>query len=145
MKKLVLVFALLLTLVGCTTETRRAQMRHVLDRAQQQNLDYDSITDVDSIALAAAFFDRHGTPNEQMRAYYLLGCAYRDMGEAPAALDLYHEAADRADTASQDCDFAQLSRVYGQSAKIFYPSFFWIIFQIHPYILVEKINMLTEK
>ena len=32
------------------------------------------------------YYDRHGNANERMRAHYLLGCAYRDMGEAPAAL-----------------------------------------------------------
>lgn len=110
---------LLLTLLGCTTESRRAAMEAVLDHAQQQNLDYDSITNVDSIALAAEFFDSHGTPNEQMRAHYLLGCAYRDMGEAPAALDIYHEAANRADTTSADCDFVLLARIHGQMAALF--------------------------
>ena len=73
MKSKYVIFLLLLALLGCTTESRRAEMEAVLDRAQQQNLDYDSITNVDSIALATEFFDRHGTPNEQMRAHYLLG------------------------------------------------------------------------
>lgn len=117
--KCVIYLLLLLALCGCTTESRRAEMTAVLDRAQQQNLDYDSITYVDSIALAAAFFDRYGSSNEQMRAHYLLGCAYRDMGEAPRALDLYHEAADRADTTSADCNFALLARVHGQMAALF--------------------------
>ena len=120
MKKLVLVFALLLALLGCTTESRRAAMKAVLDRAQQQNLDYDSITNVDSIALAAEFFDSHGTPNEQMRAHYLLGCAYRDMGEAPAALQCYQDAVDCADTLSSDCDYRRLMSVYGQMAELFH-------------------------
>ena len=117
--KYVIYLLLLLALSGCTTESRRAEMTAVLDRAQQQNLAYDSITYVDSIALAAAFFDRHGSSNEQMRAHYLLGCAYRDMGEAPAALQSYQDAADRADTLSNDCDYAQLARVHGQMAALF--------------------------
>lgn len=117
--KYVIYLLLLLALSGCTTESRRAEMTAVLDRAQQQNLAYDSITYVDSIALAAAFFDRHGSSNEQLRAHYLLGCAYRDMGEAPAALQSYQDAADRADTLSNDCDYAQLARVHGQMAALF--------------------------
>ena len=36
------------------------------------------------------------------------------------ALHCYQEAISRADTTTADCDFAQLSRVYGQSATIFY-------------------------
>lgn len=30
----------------------------------------------------AAYYDSHGNTNEQMEAHYLLGCAYRDMGES---------------------------------------------------------------
>jgi hypothetical protein len=55
-----------------------------------------------------------------MLAHYLLGRCYADMHEAPMALHCYQEAISRADTTSQDCDFAQLSRVYGQSSTIFY-------------------------
>jgi tetratricopeptide (TPR) repeat protein len=59
-------------------------------------------------------------PNDQMLAHYLLGRCYADMHEAPMALHCYQEAISRADTTAKDCDFAQLSRVYGQSATIFY-------------------------
>ena len=31
----------------------------------------------------ADYYDHHGPPNERMEAHYLLGCVYRDMGEAP--------------------------------------------------------------
>ena len=68
----------------------------------------------------ADWFDRHGSANEQMLAHYLLGRCYADMHEAPMALHCYQEAISRADTTTADCDFAQLSRVYGQSATIFY-------------------------
>ena len=114
------IYLLLLALSGCTSESRRAEMTAVLDRAQQQNLAYDSITHVDSIAQAASFFDRHGTPNEQLRAHYLLGCAYRDMGEAPAALQSFQDAVDRADTLSSDCDYRRLMTVYGQMTDLFH-------------------------
>ena len=32
------------------------------------------------------YYDRHGNANERMRAHYLLGRVYHDMGEAPQAL-----------------------------------------------------------
>ena len=60
------------------------------------------------------YYDHHGTANERMRAYYLLGCVDRDLGEAPQALECYHDAVDCADTTAQDCDYKLLSRVYGQ-------------------------------
>jgi large-conductance mechanosensitive channel len=70
-------------------------------------------------ALTDYFVDK-GTPNEQMLAYYLLGRAYFDTHEAPIALHNYHIAAERADTTAEDCDYRQLSRIYGQMSNIFY-------------------------
>ena len=66
-----------------------------------------------------AYFDRKGTPNEQMLAYYLLARAYADMGESPAALEHFKLATEKADTTSKDCDYRQLSRIYGQMATLF--------------------------
>ena len=122
MKNLVIVFALLLTLVCCTTEADRERMRALLDRADSMNSAYIPLTDgMDSLLLdATRFYDRHGDADQQVRAHYLLGCAYRDMGEAPAALQSYQDAIDRADTLSADCDYKQLCRVYAQMAQIFY-------------------------
>ncbi len=57
--------------------------------------------------------------NHRMRAYYMLGCAYRDQGEAPAAIHYYNIAAEQADTTSKNCDYATLFRVYGQMAFIY--------------------------
>ena len=122
MKHLLTIFVLLLALTCCTTETDRNRMRSLLDRADSMNRAYIPMTDgIDSLLLEATrYYDRHGTANQQMRAHYLLGCAYRDMGEAPAALQSYQAAVNRADTTDKECDFKQLSRVYGQITKIFY-------------------------
>ena len=68
----------------------------------------------------ADYFDDHGTSNEQMLAHYLLGRAYYDLHEAPMALHCFQEAAEKADTTASDCDYRQLSRVYGQMGKLFY-------------------------
>ena len=122
MKAKYVIFLLLLALCSCTTETRRAEMRGRLQALNALNR-ADSVltaTDRDEAQELADFFDAHGTSNEQMLAHYLLGRCYADMREAPMALHCYQEAISRADTTSQDCDFAQLSRVYGQSATIFY-------------------------
>lgn len=119
--KIPFLFAVLLTLACCTTETGR-QMDALLDRADSMNRAYIPMTDgIDSSLLEASrYYDRHGTSNEQIRAYYLLGCAYRDMGEAPAALKCYQDAVDRADTLSRGCDYKRLMSVYGQMADLFH-------------------------
>lgn len=65
------------------------------------------------------YYDSKGTPNEKMEAHYLLGCIYRDMKEAPKAMQCYQDAVESVDTLSKDCDFNSLYRIYGQMADVF--------------------------
>ncbi len=65
-----------------------------------------------------SYYDSHGNRNERMLARYLLGCVYRDLGDAPRAIGCYRDAVEMADTASADCDWLTLSRVYGQMARV---------------------------
>ena len=112
-------FGLLLVLMGCTTAGERALMRAGLDSINIRNHNDQPFT-VQDVDPYVRFFDDHGTPNDQLLAHYLLGRAYHEHGEAPMALQCYHEALDCADTTANDCDYAQLARVYGQMAQIFY-------------------------
>ena len=61
----------------------RGQMLHALETQEQQNRDYVPFTSDSTALVLADYFDSHGTANERMRAHYILGCAYRDMGEMP--------------------------------------------------------------
>ncbi len=75
---------------------------------------------VDSVQPLVRHYDHWWhSRNHRMRAYYMLGCAYRDQGEAPAALHYYNIATEQADTTSSECDYATLFRVYGQMAMIY--------------------------
>ena len=104
MKNLVIVFALLLALVCCTTEADRNRMRAGLDSINQRNRNDQSFTVAD-VEPYVQFFDDHGTPNDRLLAYYLLGRTYHNHGEAPMALECYQKAADCADTLSADCNY----------------------------------------
>jgi len=120
MKRLVVyVLGLLLLLMGCTTAGERARMRAGLDSINVLNRTNQPFT-VQDVEPYVQFFDDHGTPNDQLLAHYLLGRAYYEHGEAPMALQCYHEAINCADTTAQDCDYAQLARVYGQMSELFY-------------------------
>ena len=120
MKRLVVyLFGLLLLLMGCTTAGERARMRAGLDSINVLNRTNQPFT-VQDVEPYVQFFDEHGTPNDQVLAHYLLGRAYYEHGEAPMALQCYHEAINCADTTAQDCDYAQLARVFGQMAELFY-------------------------
>ncbi len=96
------------------------RMRYRLHRLNALNKVDTLFRSTDEARELADYFDDHGTPNEQMLAYYLLGRAYYDIHEAPMALSCFQTASEKADTTAADCDFRQLSRVYGQMSNIFY-------------------------
>ena len=90
--------------------------REELLRARTMNRDYISFTTDSVMKEVAGYYDRHGTSSERAEAHYLLGCAYRDLGEAPQALQCYHEAVAYADTTA---DGNLLFRIYGQMAELY--------------------------
>ena len=107
---------LVIVLASCSGDG--SQMRQQLEELERQNR-ADSVMTNDSLAEhLVKYFDRHGTPNERMRAHYILGRTYTDMGEAPRAVDAYLDAASQADTTAADCDYRTLSAVYSQMADV---------------------------
>ena len=96
------------------------RMRHDLLTMKAQNkacVDFTS----DSVGrMLVDYYDSHGTTNERVMAHYLLGCAYRDLGEAPRAVNSYMDAIAAADTTAADFDFYTLSAVYSQLAGIYH-------------------------
>lgn len=63
---------------------------------------------------------------DKLRAYYILGCAYRDRKESPADIFIWEKAACHADTFNLSCDYTTLAKIYGQLAnayaKLYLPS-----------------------
>ena len=118
-----LVTLLLISICGCTYNSRHKEMRSLLQQAQKQNQDYIPFT-TDSIGkILVRYYDRHGSNNDKMLAHYVLGCMYRDMNEAPMALQCYQDAIDKADTTRADCDYGLLCRINGQIAELFHKEF----------------------
>jgi tetratricopeptide (TPR) repeat protein len=116
-----LAFGLVL-MTSCTSHPKHVEMQqrlHQLSAFNQADSLFTSVEHQEAQALVT-YFDRHGTSNQQVLAHYLLGRSYADLHEAPMALQCYQDAVALADTTTADCDFAQLSRVYGQAATIFY-------------------------
>ena len=105
------------SLATCMPKSLR--MEHLLLRCNAQNK-ADSLFSSDSLGLLLTrYFDQEGTPNQRMLAHYVLGCAYRDMGDSPSALQCFSDAVAAADTAAVDCDLYQLSIIYGQAGGIY--------------------------
>ena len=96
------------------------RMRYEMLRALAQNTE-DVLFTSDSILLEVVdYYESHGTDHDRMRANYALGCAYRDLGDAPRAIKYYNDAVSYADTTSMQCDYRTLSRIYGQMASVYH-------------------------
>lgn len=116
--------ALLMSLEEEAADASRAnRYRYQLLLAKAMNKTYRPITTDSVMREVADYYDDHGSANDRMEAHYLLGCAYRDMGDLPQALLQYEEAISQADTTSEDCDFKTLGRIYGQAAEAYYESY----------------------
>lgn len=113
------IIATVCLMLGCTGR-KHAEMQARLHQLNAFNRADSIFRSTDESQALVDYFEDHGTPNEQMLAYYLLGRAYHDLHEAPMALKYFQIASERADTTATDCDYAQLSRVYGQMSAVFY-------------------------
>ena len=93
-------------------------MRHRMYLASAANKLFLPMPSDSSFMDVVSWYDLHGTANDRMKAYYLLGCIYRDLGESPLAMRYYIEATEKADTLSDDVDHITLMSIYGQMADL---------------------------
>lgn len=103
----------------CSKFSKAQRMRYDLLYHKAMNKAYIDFTSDSTMLAVVDYYEHHGTANDRMLAYYILGCVYRDMHEAPMALEYYNKATEQADTAAQDCDYATLCRVYSQMGVLF--------------------------
>ena len=96
------------------------RMRHALLTAKAMNKAFVDFTTDSMMREVAAYYDSHGTANDRLLAHYLLGCTYRDLGEAPRAVDCFHDAIDAADTTASDCDYRTMGFAYSQMANVYH-------------------------
>lgn len=94
--------------------SKAQQMHFDLIYAKGMNKGFVDFTTDSVMKQVVAYYNQHGSANERMLAYYLLGCTYRDLNDSPASLDCYLQATGQADTLSRDCDYHTLARIYGQ-------------------------------
>ena len=95
------------------------KMRYELLRHKAMNKACITFTSDSVMKKVVDYYDNHGSANERMLANYVLGCVYRDMHEAPMALEYYNKATEQADTTAADCDYGTLYRVYSQMGFLF--------------------------
>ena len=99
--------------------SKSQRMRYSLLTMKAKNKAYIPFTS-DSLANdLVSYYDNYGTPNDRLLAHYLLGCVYRDLKEAPRAIECYLDAVNVADTTATDCDYNTLTVAYSQMAKLY--------------------------
>lgn len=99
--------------------SKSQKMRYELLRHKAMNKACITFTSDSVMKKVVDYYDHHGSANERMLANYALGCVYRDMHEAPMALEYYNKATEQADTTATDCDYGTLYRVYSQMGFLF--------------------------
>ena len=94
----------------------------VMQDVSERNRKYQPLTERDDTMMqrVIAYYKEHGTSNELMEAYYLLGSVYRDLHEAPKAMEAFLEGINAADTTAEDCQYNILARLYGQKCDLLY-------------------------
>lgn len=99
--------------------TKAQRMRYDLLYHKAMNKAYIDFTSDSTMLAVVDYYEHHGSANDKMLAYYILGCVYRDMHEAPMALEYYNKATEQADTTSTNCDYATLCRIFSQMGVLF--------------------------
>ena len=99
--------------------SKSERMHAELLRGKAMNKAYVNFT-TDSVMLEVVdWYERHGNANQKMLAYYILGCAYRDLEDALSALKYLNLAVDAVDESDEDCDLSTLMRVYSQMGGLY--------------------------
>ena len=127
MKHLLLACLFAVCVLGCKESSSSPSMsrevaRAIMDDVSRRNLAYEPLTEHDDTMMqrVVAYYKEHGSSNEVMEAYYLLGSVYRDLHEAPKAMEAFLNGINAADTTSADCRYDLLTRLYGQESDILY-------------------------
>ena len=90
MKQLLFMCLFFVCVLGCKDSLRpsaidKKEARSIMDDVSRRNLAYEPLTEHDDTMMqrVVAYYKEHGTNNDMMEAYYLLGSVYRDLRDAP--------------------------------------------------------------
>ena len=98
--------------------TEAEKMRYEVCRVSAKNKMFVSLKDEEeTMQRAVEYYEEHGSPDEKMGACLLLGSVYRDMGDAPQALEWFDKAITHGQMVK---DKVTLAKIHGQKADLFY-------------------------
>ena len=97
--------------------TEAQRMRFHLLQAKAMNKGFVEFTSDSIMKEVADYYQRHGSDYEKMTAYYLLGCVYRDLGDAPTAMKYLNEATNYA--GDDKTSYKALAHIHNQISELF--------------------------
>lgn len=97
-------------------ESEATQMYYQLLIVKANDKCYISHISDSLIKVVVNYYEEHGTVEQLMEAYYYQGSVYRDMGDAPQALEFYQKAVD---TSEDKKEYKMLARIYNQMGMLY--------------------------
>lgn len=102
------------------TSAKKVDMKWRLLMATAQNKLYMQMPNDSAFSEVVAYYDRNGSDNEKMQSRYLLGCIYRDMNDAPKAIECYNYVLEHFSDIDSQEGYKLLALSYGEKADLLY-------------------------
>ena len=99
---------------------KKVNMKWRLLMATAQNKLYMHMPTNSAFSEVVAYYDRNGSDNEKMQSRYLLGCIYRDMNDAPKAIECYNYVLEHFSDIDSQEGYKLLALSYGEKADLLY-------------------------
>ena len=94
------------------------KMRYDLLRVSCMNKMFVSLAGEEEAMLGVVgYYDEHGDADEKMESCLLMGSVYRDMGDAPMALEWFGKAVEHGNKGAKNMTL--LAKIHGQKAELF--------------------------
>ena len=94
------------------------KMRYDLLRVSCMNKMFVSLAGEEEVMLGVVgYYDEHGDADEKMESCLLMGSVYRDMGDAPMALEWFGKAVEHGNKGAKNMTL--LAKIHGQKAELF--------------------------
>lgn len=101
-------------------QPKAIRMRFQMLRHKAMNKAIIPFTSDSAMLIVTDYYKTHGTANDRMQANYLLGCVYRDLGEALMAMESYQNAVSIIDTLSDNFDYKVMRGLYGEMSNLYH-------------------------
>ena len=94
------------------------KMRYDLLRVSCMNKMFVSLAGEEEVMLGVVgYYEEHGDADEKMESCLLMGSVYRDMGDAPMALEWFGKAVEHGNKGAKNTTL--LAKIHGQKAELF--------------------------